>query len=315
LKILSPQDDMIYTLTLNPSIDQYMTVKKLVPNDKLKAEDIRLEPGGKGFNVSRVIRELGGKTKAFGFLGGHTGDMIMERLENISHQFCRINGETRTNLVIRDRTSGLLTRINPPGPRLNAQDIRRLTDMLETAKPRPAYWVLSGSLPPGVPDYIYQKLISVFQKRGERCILDADDRALKLGIKSRPFMIKPNTYELERLIGHPCRTKNEIITAGRRLAESVEIVAITLAKRGAYVITQDGAWHCAAPPVEGKSDVGAGDSFIGGFCTALDRGEDYPSATRWAVAAATSTVKHSGTARCERRDVMQFVNRMTVKAC
>lgn len=306
---------MIYTLTLNPSIDQYITVEKLVPNDKLKAEDIRLEPGGKGFNVSRVIRELGGKTRAFGFLGGHTGDMITERLENISHQFCRINGETRTNLVIRDRTSGLLTRINPPGPKLVASDIRRLTDMLETAKPRPAYWVLSGSLPPGVPDIIYQKFIRMFQKRGERCVLDTDDQALKHGLKAKPFMIKPNTYELERLIGHPCRTTKSILAAGRRLAETIPVVAITLAKRGAYVITQDEAWHCAAPTVEVKSDVGAGDSFIGGFCTALDRGDDIPDAARWAVAAATSTVKHSGTARCERRDVMRLVNRVTVKAC
>ena len=306
---------MIYTLTLNPSIDQHITVKKLIPKDKLKAEDIHLEPGGKGFNLSRVVRELRGKTKAFGILGGHTGELVKDLLvqERIDHEFCAVKGETRTNLVINDRASGMQTRINPPGPRLNAGNIHCLLAMLDGVKPRPKYWALCGSLPPGVPENIYQKLIKRFQDRGERCVLDTDERPLRLGLKARPFMIKPNKFELARLLGRACRSESEILKAGRKLTQYAEVVAITLAEKGAYVITQDGAWHVSAPKVRVKSDIGAGDSFLGGFLTALDRGEDLISCSRWAIAAATGSVIKEGTARVRGEDVKRLFKRVKVK--
>lgn len=308
---------MIYTLTLNPSIDQHITVKKLIPNDKITPENIRLEPGGKGFNVARVIQELGGETKAFGFSGGHAGNFLKDLLnqEKIEHHLCTIDAETRTNLIIKDRTSATQTRINPPGPRLHQDDVKRLLDIVEKASPRPAFWVLCGSIPPGVGDDIYKRLIKEFQKRGERCVLDTDEAPLKRGLQAKPFMIKPNAFELERLIGRPCRSKTDILAAGSKLTLSAEIVAITLAQKGAYVFAQNEAWHCSAPAVKVKSDVGAGDSFLGGFLTALDRGYDLISASRWAIAAATGSVIQEGTARCELRDVKRIFKRVTIKKC
>ncbi len=306
---------MIYTLTLNPSIDQYLTVKKLIPKDKLKAEGIFLEPGGKGFNVARVVRELRGKTKAFGVLGGHTGAMVKDLLakDKIAHCFCSVNGETRTNLVINDRTSGMQTRINPPGPRLNAENVRGLSAMLEGAKPRPKYWALCGSIPPGVPENIYQKLIERFQQRGERCVLDADERPLRLGLMAKPFMIKPNKFELARLIGRPCVSRQDILKAGRSLTRYAEVVAITLAEKGAYIVTKDDAWHVIGPQVKVKSDIGAGDTFIGGFLTALDRGESLREASRLGIAAATSTVMNAGTARCQRLQTEHLKNKVALR--
>lgn len=308
---------MIYTLTFNPSIDQYLTVEKLIPNDKLKAENIYVEPGGKGFNVARVIQELGGETRAFGFSGGRTGEILGELLkrDHIDHQFCLVKGEIRTNLVIRERVSGAQTRINPPGPRLSLSDIRRLLAMLDAVRPRPSFWVLSGSIPPGVPENIYQKIIERFQERGERCALDTDERALKLGLKAKPFMIKPNRFELERLTGGKFTNREDILKAGRKLTQNAEVVAITLAEKGAYVITQEDAWHLSAPKVRVKSDVGAGDAFLAGFLTALDRGEGLDEASRWAVAAATSSVANDGTARCKRDDVKRLAKRIKVKYC
>jgi 1-phosphofructokinase family hexose kinase len=308
---------MIYTLTLNPSIDQHITVGKLIPNDKITPESIRLEGGGKGFNVSRVIQELGGETKAFGFSGGHTGNFLKDLLdrEKIEHHLCRIDAETRTNIIIKDRANRTQTRINPPGPRLHRDDVKRLLDIVEKAAPRPAFWSLCGSIPPGVPDDIYKRLIRIFQARGERCVLDTDESPLKRGLQAKPFMIKPNAFELERLIGRPCRTKKDILAAGRRLAQTAEVVAITLAEKGAFVITKNEAWHCSAIDVQVKSDVGAGDSFIGGFLMALDRGEDLINSSRWAIAAATGSVIKEGTARCDRRDVQHLLGRVIIKKC
>ncbi|MBP6343980.1 MAG: 1-phosphofructokinase [Candidatus Omnitrophica bacterium] len=307
---------MIYTLTLNPSIDQFITVKKLVPKDKLKGEDIRLDPGGKGFNVSRVVQELGGKTKAFGVIGGHTGEMVKDLLlqRSIPHDFCQVDGETRTNLIINDRSTGAQTRINPPGPRLRADDVKRLLGLIERASPRPSYWAICGSLPPGVPDNIYQRLIAYLQKRGERCVLDSDDQQLKLGLKAKPFMIKPNVFELERLLGRACKNREQILKAGRQLTAHAEVVAITLAEKGAYIVTKNDAWHLPALDVKVKSDVGAGDSFIGGFLWALDAGKDLHEASRWAVAAATGSIMREGTAQCQRRDVNRLIKQVTLKS-
>lgn len=306
---------MIYTLTLNPSIDQYITVKKLIPSDKVKAEDVSHDAGGKGFNVTSVINELGGKSKAFGITGGQQGEALKGLLiqNKIDHHLCSIQGEIRTNLIIKDRSNGSQTRINLPGPRLRAKDIQCLLGTIEKVQPRPSYWALSGSIPPGVPQNIYQRLIACLQKRGERCVLDTDDEPLKLGLRAKPFLIKPNEFELERLTGRRCATQKEILAAGRRLTATAQVVAITLGKKGAYVITQDEAWHLTAPAVRVKSDVGAGDAFIGGFLTALDRGEGLMDASRWAIATSTSSVMNEGSAQCQRQDVERLVKRVKVK--
>lgn len=311
------RNTMIFTLTLNPSIDQHITVRKLIPNDKITPENIRLEPGGKGFNVARVIKELGSETMAFGFSGGHAGNLLKDLLnrEKIGHHLCRIDAETRTNIIIKDRAKRTQARINPPGSRIHREDIKRLLDLVENAAPRPAFWVLSGSIPPGVPDDIYKRLIKIFQARGEHCVLDTDEGPLKQGLQAKPFMIKPNAFELERLIGRPCRSKKEILAAGGRLTRSAQVVAITLGKKGAFVITKNDAWHCLAPSVQVKSDVGAGDSFLGGFLTAFSRGEDLISCSRWAIAAATASVMKEGTARCERRDVKRLLKQITITKC
>jgi 1-phosphofructokinase family hexose kinase len=306
---------MIYTLTLNPSIDQHITVGRLIANDKITPQGIRLEPGGKGFNVARVIQELGGKTKAFGFCGGHAGNFLKDLLnkDKIEHHLCTINAEIRTNLVIKDRASATQTRINPVGPRLHEEDVKRLLNIIENVAPRPAFWVLCGSIPPGVSVDIYKRLIRSFQARGERCVLDTDETPLKKGLQAKPFMIKPNAFELARLIGRACRSQKDILAAGRKLTQSAQVVAITLAKRGAYVFANNEAWHCHAPAVNVKSDVGAGDSFIAGFLTALDRGDDPITCSRWAIAAATSSVINEGTARCRREQVQQLVKRVTIR--
>ncbi len=307
---------MIYTLTLNPSIDQHILIKKLVKDDKIKAESIRRDPGGKGINVSRVIKELGGDTKAFGLIGGYAGHMLKSLLdhEKIEYQFCEISCETRINFILTDRSDGSQTRISSPGPRMTSPCVHRLIDTIEHIKPRPSYWAIGGSLPPGIPNDTYKKLIKYLHTKKEKCVLDTDDKALKIGLEARPFLIKPNEYELERLIGRSCKTNKDLLMAGKKLSEKAEIVAISLGKKGAIIVTQNKAWHLhSVSRVKVQSKVGAGDSFIGGFLKALADGEDLETASRWAVAAGTAAVMREGTKLCQKKDVIKLFKSVKLK--
>lgn len=305
---------MIYTLTLNPSLDHHLTTKRLIKDDIVHAENVRWDPGGKGLNVTRVIQELGGQSCAFGIMGGPSGKMLKEMLEGrrINHHFCQIPGNTRINCKITTG-DGEHFQIQGPGPKLTVVDIKRVIALIENAKPRPSYWVLAGSLPPGVSANIYAKLVVHFQKRGEKCLIDSDGEPLKRAINAKPFLIKPNEFELERLIGRKLMTQNQVLAAARALTQKADIVAVTLGKKGALMVTSNDAWHLTAPSVKVKGPVGAGDAFLDGLIFALDNGEGLRDASRWAVAAAAASVMKEGTANGSRNEVKRLVKRIVLK--
>lgn len=307
---------MIYTLTLNPSLDQHLIVRKLVKDDTVRAEKVRLDPGGKGLNVTRVIQELGGQSRAFAIAGGHSGVMLKQMLaeRRIDHQLCQVHGTTRTNVKVA-ASDGSHIQIQGRGPQLTGSEVKRIRAMVERAQPRPSYWVLAGSLPPGVTPDFYGQLIKAFQKRGEKCVLDADGESLKRGINAKPFLIKPNAFELERLIGRKLKMRSQILTAARSLTQKTHVVAVTLGPKGALIVTANEAWHLTAPSGEIKSSVGAGDAFIGGFLFALDKGEDLRVASRWAIASATASIHQEGTANVRRRDVQSLIKRVDLQNC
>ncbi|MFH1995567.1 MAG: 1-phosphofructokinase [Candidatus Omnitrophota bacterium] len=297
---------MIYTVTINPSIDKHITIAKLIKDDAIRAKSMRRDPGGKGINVSRVVSELKSKTRAFAIIGGCAGYMMRDLLENNKIDFNVIEtiGETRINVIITDLSDRTQTRISTEGPKVNSGTIDNFVALLDKADPRPSFWVLGGSLPPGAPKDTYKTIIEHLRKRGEKCALDADGEALHLGIEAVPFMIKPNEYELERLIGKPIGNDNEIAKAATELCDSgIEIVIVSLGKKGAVVATKDQAFKLESPSVEAKSKVGAGDSLIGGLLTALEKGWDIEKAARYGVAAGTAAVLTEGTRLCLREDV------------
>lgn len=298
---------MIYTITLNPAIDQHITIKKLIKDDRLKAEKIQRDPGGKGINVSRVVKELGGQTKAFGLIGGCGGYMLRDLLErnNIDYQFTEIMGETRINFIMTDLSDSSQTRVSAPGPEINEKNIQDFMSMLSAVNPRPLYWVVGGSLPPGAPRDTYKILIQSLQQKGERCVLDTDGEALEIGLEARPFMVKPNEFELERLVGKPIQDDEEILEAGREICnKGIEVVVVSLGKRGAMFVTRTMAWRLQGPEdIKVRSKVGAGDSLLGGVLVSLERGESLEIAARWGIAASAAAVMSEGTKLCARKDV------------
>jgi 1-phosphofructokinase family hexose kinase len=306
---------MIGTVTVNPSIDQHILIDQLIKDDAIRAREIRRDPGGKGINVSRVVHELGGDTVAFAISGGCAGYMLRSLVaeRGIVLESLEVPEETRINVILTDRADRTQTRISAPGPRVSLAELERFTQQMTSHQPLPEWWVLGGSLPPGVPDDFYARLISTLQQRGAHCLLDADDEALKLGVQAHPYLIKPNEHELARLIGRSLPDEQAMVGAAQQLVdEGIRVVAITLGRKGALIVSQDTALRVTSPDIEVKSKVGAGDSFLAGCVFALAQGQSLESAVRLGTAAGTAAVMHEGTQLCRREDVERLVDQITI---
>jgi 6-phosphofructokinase 2 len=307
---------MIYTVTLNPALDRAITVEDIKFDDLNRmTSDVRYA-GGKGIDVSRVIKELGGESIALGFLGGYGGLELQGRLinEGIICDFVKIAEETRTNIIVNDESSGNHMLLSATGPRVRPQDVGEIFNKLSTLTPKPSYVGLSGSLPRDITPNIYTQLIKVITEQGGKAVLDTDNEPLRLGIKATPYMIKPNKHELGRLINKEIKGPDEAVSAARKLNEmGIHIVAMSMGKDGLIVVTKDVAFQCISPNVKVKSTVGAGDSLLAGLILGLEDGKPLKDAAILGTAAGTATVMTPGTELCHKEDVERLIKRIKVK--
>lgn len=301
---------MIATVTLNPALDQHVEVDNLVLDDTNRWVSFKRQPGGKGINVSRVLRELGGETVAYSFIGGHAGDDI-ERLlkeEGVHTDFTRIKTEIRSNFIITDLKTHRQTRISAPGPRVTPGEFKKLLDRITGIKPRPQYIIFAGSVPPGVPYYIYRELIDRMKVLGIRTVLDAADMWLIEGIHARPDIIKPNVREAQTLLGVELKTEEDIICAVKTIVGmGVGIAAISRGPDGMIIADGNVILKVVPPQVEVMSTVGAGDSTVAGLVFKLSEGGSLEEASRLAVAAGTAATLTPGTELCHKEDVERLL--------
>ncbi len=304
---------MIRTITLNPSIDRNIHVRSLLMDDTNRAEKISDTAGGKGLNVSKVVRELGGQTKAYVLLGGHLGEWFADLAKplDIPLVLTPIRGATRLNIVLTDQKTQ--TRISASGPNVAAPELKKFTQQVCKVASTPGYWALGGSLPPGIKTSFCGQLIQSLQKRGSFCVLDMDNEALKVGIKAKPFMIKPNEFEVQRLMGYSMKSIGDYLKAAKALNQKgIRLVVVSLAKRGALFVTREKAIHVLAPKVTVRSKIGAGDSLIGGFLLGLERKMPFEQAARLGVAASVSAVMREAPRLCLRSDIPKLLSRITI---
>ena len=306
---------LIATLTLNPSLDELFTLERLVADDLNRAESMARYPGGKGINVARVVRELAGRTAAYGFVGGRDGQWLADALDamGVPHRFTRIGGTTRNNLKILTRRPPREWQINSPGPRIRRAEQQALVRAMAACRPRPAWWTFSGSLPPGVPADIYRRLIVLAHRAGISCALDADGAALAQGVRARPEFIKPNRREAERLVGQGLRDARDAARAAAALVrQGVGTAVISLGAEGAVLASREveGAWRASSPSVRVRSTIGAGDSLVAGFVTGRVRGVSVLEAFRLGVTCGAACVMTPGTELCHRRDVLRLLPRV-----
>lgn len=279
---------MIYTVTLNPSIDYIVEVDDLKLGDLNRMKrDLKL-PGGKGINVSRVLNQLGADSTAIGFLGGFTGRFIDDTLreESIKTDFVMIEDDTRINIKLKH---GDETEINGLGPAIREQEADALVQKLASLQKNDVV-VLSGSIPPSLGGDFYERLIRVCQQTGAEFVIDTTGEALMKALVHKPLLIKPNHHELAELFGVTIHSEEEIVTYGRKLLEAgAKNVLISMAGEGALFITADEVYHANVPAGTVKNSVGAGDSMIAGFVGTLALHGDPIEAFRAGVASGSAT--------------------------
>ncbi|MFQ6671720.1 MAG: 1-phosphofructokinase [Candidatus Tectimicrobiota bacterium] len=306
---------MIYTVTLNPALDRTLEVEHLHWDEVNRVTREVRYAGGKGIDVSRALKELGWKSVALGFIGGYDGHEVAGRLgeEGVICRFTPITNETRTNIIVHDRSQGGVTALNAQGPEIAPHELASFLQHLDYLFPPPTYLVCSGSIPPGVPTDIYRRLIDWARPRGVKVVLDADGAALREGIAAAPFAIKPNRRELSRLIGKEVSTVQEAAASVRELYNGgIEVVLVSLGPDGMVGLSAEGAYHAMPPRVEVSSPVGAGDSAVAGFLAAQLQGYGLAEALRLATAAGTAAVLTSGTELCRRDDVERLERQVSV---
>jgi 1-phosphofructokinase family hexose kinase len=288
---------VIYTLTLNPALDRELQVPAIAFGDVLRASAHRVDPGGKGFNVSRALRALGGESVAVGFVGGFAGKMIAAALAQagIAVDFVEIDGETRTNVTVVDPERHL--KVNEAGPTVTDVEEARLVTKVRSLARAGDWWVLSGSLPPGASPELYADVVRIVHAVGGRALLDTSGPALAQGCTAAPFLAKPNAVEAAELTGLPVEDEAGARAAALRMhGMGVANVLVSLGKRGAVLSSGRSAWVARPPHVEERNPIGAGDSMVAGLVWGLSRGLPMEEALRWGVASGAAAASLDGTA-------------------
>ena len=311
---------MITTLTLNPALDLTLTVDQFVADDSNRVSAARKDPGGKGFNVSRVVRRLGYPTTAIGFLGGHAGQEVMQYLkdEGIYVWHIPTQAETRVNVTISNVASAQQTKFNQKGPRILKSEWSAMVNLLMQVIDHASVLVLSGSLPPGLPDDIYASLVEQAKKLNPtlKIVVDADGPALKHAVEARPFLIKPNLYELNRLMDTQLTTTTsdaEILVVLQKLRRrGPEAVLLSMGAAGVMYVSKNGVLRAQAPRTKVRTTVGAGDSLLAGFVTGLARHQSETEALRLGLACAGATLSQPGTHLAQPADVRRLLKRIEI---
>ena len=305
---------MIYTLTLNPAVDRELTVQAVAFDAVLRASEARVDFGGKGFNVSRLLKSLGASSTAVGFLGGRSGELLQAGLRElgIGTDFVAVPGETRTNISIVTESHEHYIKVNEKGPLVEAAQQEELLAKIDAITRPGDWWVLAGSLPPGVEDDFYARIVRVLNRHQAKAVLDTTCESLRLGCAEHPFLVKPNLEEAHALTGLPVATPEEIAAVAAEIRRlGAENVVISMGKAGALVHTAKGTWLLGTPKVVERNPIGAGDSMVGGLVWALTQGLDLNICLAWGVASGAATASQGGTEVGSRALIEQLVTQVT----
>lgn len=301
---------MIYTVTLNPSLDYNIKVDKFKEGSLNNIISQYKTAGGKGINVSQVLKNLGHDSIVLGYIGGFTGKYIEEKLKekNIRCDFIEINQESRINVKIKNGNSE--TEINDKKLEILKSQINELFLKIGSLK-KGDILVLSGSVPSSLEENIYAKLSKIVYKK-VKIIIDATGEALISALKYRPFLVKPNHYELESIFGVKLKSVEDIIKYGKKLQDmGAKNVIISMAGDGALLITDKNIYRANVPKGVVRNSVGAGDSLVGGFISAMEEGKDLLECFR--IGVASGTVSAFSYELCKKKEVVNLKEEIKIK--
>lgn len=296
----------ILTLTLNPSIDLASEAETVRHTHKVRTQAERFDPGGGGINVARVLARLGSEVQALYLAGGVTGSVLQGLLQRCGtpHRALPIDGDTRISLAVHERSSGHEYRFVPQGPAVSDAECQQCLDLLQQLPCR--YLVLSGSLPRGVPADFYARVVAAVRSRGTQVVLDTSGPALRATLAAGGVtLVKPSWGELEELVGQPLREAPALQAAAQGIVArgEAQVVAVSLGHEGALLAHAGGLLRLPALPVQARSAVGAGDSFVAAMTHGLARGLPLEQAFKLGMAGGTAAVLTPGTDLCHAEQV------------
>lgn len=279
---------MIYTLTLNPAIDYLVFVDDFESGRLNRSKKEYKFAGGKGINVSRVLKNIGLKSKAFGFIGGFSGDYLESLLkkEDIESDFVRVNGDTRINIKLKSNKE---TEINANAPEIKENDIDLLLQKIDELK-EDDLLILAGNIPSTMPKNIYEIILKKLDKKGIKAVVDTTKESLLCTLKYKPFLIKPNIVELEELFDVKIETKQEIIKYSKELLKKgAKNIIVSMGKDGALFVNENNIYKADAPKGKLINSVGAGDSMVAGFIYKYIETKDLLESFKYSVASGSAT--------------------------
>ncbi len=298
---------MIYTVTFNPSLDYVVKVNNLKLGRVNRTEEEEVYPGGKGINVSIVLKNLGYDSSALGFIAGFTGNEIERRVSEFGckSDFIKLNeGLSRINVKIKSNEE---SEVNGGGPHINEEALNSLYKKLDNLK-NGDILVLAGSIPKSLPEDIYEKIMERLQKKEIKIIVDATKDLLVNVLKFKPFLIKPNNHELGEIFNVELRTDEEIIEYAKKLQDKgARNVLISMAGDGAIFLSESGdIIKSGVPKGEVKNSVGAGDSMVAGFIAGYLKNYNFKEAFKMGVATGSATAFSEGLATKD--EILKLLN-------
>lgn len=289
---------MIVTVTMNPAIDKTIYVDKYEYGEVNFISSSISNIGGKGINVSKAIKELGGESIVIGFLGGEAGGEIERDIQKygIKSEFIHIQGNTRTNLKVVEK-KGMTTAFNELGPIITEDEMAQLIEKIDKYAKEDTLFVFAGSLPRGVDDDCYKKLIERVHAKGSKVFLDTQGKILKVSLDAQPEYIKPNRLELETYFDMDYRAdeKELIYMASKLLNKGIKLIAVSLGPMGAFFLTKDKKIKCPGIVVKANSTSGCGDAMVGALAYCIDKGDDFVECAKLSIATSAAATTTNGT--------------------
>lgn len=301
---------MIITVTLNPALDKTITLSGLNIGNVNRAIATRQDIGGKGINVSKVLKNFHVNSLCTGFLGGNLESVFIQDLKKreLDNEFIHIENETRTNIKIVDSLSNTNTDINEPGPNITEYELEAFINKFKSICNKGDIVVLSGGVSPSLPKDIYLQLTKIAKAKKALVILDADGELLKQGIKACPDIIKPNNHELQKLLNLSDDFDESIINAAKQLnSQGISKIMISLGEKGGLFVTKNGVYKCHGLKVPVKSTVGAGDSMVAAIVYSLLNNYSDEETLKFATSCGAASVALDGTQACTLEQVKELL--------
>ena len=296
---------MIYTLTINPSIDYVMEMDELKPGKMNRSKSTYMLPGGKGINVSTVLKRLGMENVAVLPIAGFSGEKLLEMIskESLSYDAFRLQeGDTRINVKVLGKNE---TELNAEGPSLTEEERELFIEKFECLT-EGDYLVLSGSVPKALGGQFYAAIMKKLHQRGVKIVVDTIGDNFVNALENKPFLVKPNKEELENLFAVKADTDEELLELAKKVQTmGAENVLVSLGDKGAFLVTKDNkVLQKNAPKGQAVNTVGAGDSMVAGFLAEYLKTGDMETALKWGIAAGSASAFSKNLATKEEIDAL-----------